>query len=396
MSMKSFLAAAGGAAAFAIGLGLLFAGKRTDFGRAEALAHAPRSLAPGDPLPVLWDAPAFSFVDQDGRRFTNRNLEGRVWIGDFMFTSCTTICPMLTARMAQLQAAIPSDRIHFVSFSVDPDRDTPAVLRTYAKMWKADESRWHFLATDRTGLTETVRGMKIFVQPPDPDGSIQHTGIFTLTDGQGRVRGVYDSADAEALRQLVRDALALAGVQGTGASVAETAWTLPAGQGEHTKPGRGLYASAGCAACHSQTHVAPSLEGRLGNRVHLDDGRDAVFDEAYVRESILAPNEKVVAGYPRMMPSYEGQLTSDQVDQLVEYVLSLPAPPRSSAPKGKTASAHGSAAVDPVCGMPVPPGPATVTAKYAGRLYSFCSRACRARFLAAPNRFPSAGPKPMP
>jgi len=390
MSMKSFLASAAGAAAFAIALGVLLKRQDPDLGRAEALAHAPRFLAPGVLLPVLWDAPAFSFVDQNGRRFTNRDLDGRVWIGDFMFTSCTSICPMMTARMAQLQTAIPSDRVHFVSFSVDPDRDSPAVLRTYAKMWEADASRWHFLATDREGLTETARGMKTFVQPPDTDGSIQHSGIFTLADGKGRVRGVYDSADSEALRQLVRDALALADLKGAGVPLAGTAWTLPAAESERTRPGRALYASAGCAACHSQARVAPSLEGRLRSRVDLDDGREVVFDEAYVRESILDASEKVVAGYPRMMPSYRGQLTDAQVDQLVEYVLSLP-PPKGSASEEKTASAGGRELVDPVCGMAVSSSGNRPTETYRGRVFHFCSEACRGRFRANPAKFASRG-----
>jgi len=390
MSMKSFLVAVGAALALTTGLaiGILASRERSVPGQAEALVHTPLAVTPGGPLPILWDAPAFSFVDQNGRRFTDRDLRGTAWIADFMFTSCTSICPMMTARMAELQAAIPGDKVHFVSFSVDPDRDTSAVLRTYAKMWKADETRWHFLATDRKGLAETAKGMKTFVRPPDPDGSIQHSGIFTLADGDGRIRGVYDSGDAEALRQLVRDARRLSGTSTAGGvPVTETAWTLPEAGSQSARPGRALYASAGCAACHSQARVAPGLEGRLGSRVHLEDGREAVFEDAYVRESILDPIAKIAAGYPRMMPSYRGQLTDVQVDQLVEYVLSLPSPAGAPAtgPAGKSAAR--AETVDPVCGMAVAPGAGTLTAEYGGRTFHFCSPTCRERFLQDPEKF---------
>ena len=388
--MKSFLLAAGGALVLAAALviGVLFDRERSVPGGAEAMVHAPRPAAPGNPLPVLWDAPAFSFVDQNGHRFTDRELEDRVWIGDFMFTSCTSICPMMTARMAELQRAIPSRKVHFVSFSVDPDRDSPEVLRVYAKMWRADESRWHFLATDRKGLAETAKAMKTFVRPPEPDGSIEHSGIFTLTDGKGRVRGVYDSGDAGALRQLARDAAALAGdAPATAAPIAETAWTLPESGTEDSRTGRALYASAGCAACHSQARVAPGLEGRFGSRVQLEGGGDALFEEAYVRESILDPNAKVVAGYPRMMPTYRGQLSETQVDQLVAYVLSLPVPPGVATRETVAGSVAPAEVVDPVCGMAVSPGAGTATAAYGGRTYSFCSPTCQGRFLAAPERY---------
>jgi protein SCO1/2 len=163
---------------------------------AEEVADRARLPAQGEALAVLWDAPAFAYRDQNGRLLTDKDLRGHVWISDFFFTTCTTACPIMTANMAQLQKTIKNRNIEFVSFSVDPDHDTPAVLKEYAKMWKADDRRWHFLSTEtQEKVAETAAGMKTFVQAPSKDTPIQHSSIFILSDGDGKVRGVYDSSD---------------------------------------------------------------------------------------------------------------------------------------------------------------------------------------------------------
>jgi protein SCO1/2 len=339
-------------------------------------------------LPGLWKVPAFSYPDQDGRTVTDRDLRGRVWISDFFFTSCTSICPTMTAAMARLQKAIPDRDVQFVSFSVDPEHDTPERLRQYAGMWKADLSRWHFLATEKDKLAATAAGMKTAIIPAAGDEQIGHSVLFSLVDRDGMVRGVYDSSDPVTLRRLAADARSLAG----GGAVAgpQADWQVPRSMSAGGSTGAGLYVRRGCLACHAQARVAPPLEGLLGRKVLLNDGRTVTADEAYVRESILDPEKKVVAGYPNLMPSYRGLLRDDELADLVAYIATLEGNqgPGGTAPESRTASARES--VDPVCKMKITAGQTALEARYLGRTYRFCSETCRETFLKDPVRF--AGP----
>ena len=104
---------------------------------------------PGRPLPVLWDAASFSYTDENGRPFTSQDLAGHIWISDFFSPPAPIYAPLMTLKMSQLLKKISVPSVQFVSFSVDPDYDTPKVLKEYAKGWKAEEARWHFLSTDR-------------------------------------------------------------------------------------------------------------------------------------------------------------------------------------------------------------------------------------------------------
>ncbi len=125
-----------------------------------------RHLPHGD-LPELWEAPAFSAVDQHGQPITEKNLRGQVWVADFIFTRCTNACPLLTAKMVLLQRAVRHPDIRFISFSVDPAYDTPGVLKQYAATWNGDESRWLLLSMDWEMLYHTAAGMKVAVLPTD-------------------------------------------------------------------------------------------------------------------------------------------------------------------------------------------------------------------------------------
>src|SRR5215470_19690381 len=132
------------------------------------LAPEPRALPasahragtnPDAPLPVLWAVPSYRLVDQDGRTRTPDELKGSVWVADFIFTSCKSVCPVLSAKMVQIQRAIADPRLKFVSFSVVAERDTPAALQAYAKRWAPDESRWTLLANTKESLAELSKGM---------------------------------------------------------------------------------------------------------------------------------------------------------------------------------------------------------------------------------------------
>lgn len=166
---------------------------------------------PVPPPPVLGTVPDFRLVDQTGAPFGPERLAGRVWIADFIFTRCPDVCPRMTERVAGVHRAL-GDRADVVSVSVDPAYDTPERLAAFARAHGADSPRWHFLTGDSRHVQEAVlRGFKIaFSRDSEDIASITHGVHVLLVDGRGRIRGYYDSNDADALERLVTDARRLA------------------------------------------------------------------------------------------------------------------------------------------------------------------------------------------
>lgn len=356
--------------------GVLKGGEYALNSKPPVLEGGPTGRSPHEPIPVLWDVPAFSAVDQDGRPVTAQDLQGHVWIANFIFTRCTAACPLLTAQMVLLQRAAPHPGVRFVSFSVDPEYDTPAVLKQYRAIWKGDEARWVLLHMEREMLYRTAAGLKVAVLPlDDPENPILHSNLFFLIDREGRVRGLYDSNSSAAMKQLAGDAVMLAGGD---------KW-LPAPElvaaESASQAGERLYASLGCAACHTHTTIAPPLAGLFGKPVTLSDGRTVLADERYVREAILDPAAQLVTGYLPLMPSYRDYLTAEEVDHLVAYI-------RAQGHSQTTPqAAAGALAVDPVCMMEVRSGNDTLHVQHEGKTYYFCSEHCRAAFVRNPGRY---------
>lgn len=167
--------------------------------------------ASAEALPVLYEAPAFSLTDQEGRPFASDQLRGKVWVADFIFTHCPGACPLMTQKMASLQKAVPDRDVRFVSFSVDPERDTPEVLKQYGQRFDADPARWHFLTGPKDAIFATAAGLKLSAMPAGAAGpDIVHSEKFLLVDGEGRVRGAYGSNDEAELKRLSADAAKLA------------------------------------------------------------------------------------------------------------------------------------------------------------------------------------------
>jgi protein SCO1 len=169
---------------------------------------------PTRPLPVLGWVPAFRFLDQNGAPFGPQALAGKPWLVDFVFTRCPTVCPLMTERLVELEPRLP-ESVHLVSVSVDPDFDTPARLRAFAEEHGAATPRWHFLTGDSEAIQRAVvDGFKITLAhdgPTDDFLNIVHGVHVVLVDGSGRIRGYYDSSDAEAMERLVADARRLGG-----------------------------------------------------------------------------------------------------------------------------------------------------------------------------------------
>lgn len=169
-----------------------------------------------EPPPVLGEVPEFSLVNRDGRPVRRADLLGAPWVADFIFTRCPASCPMMTARMARLNRELPPDLpVRLVSFSVDPEHDTPEVLERYARSFSAPD-RWLFV----TGTREQVRslsieGFKLGLEMDPPPGMnapepILHSTRFVLVDGEGRIRGYYEAFDEESMKRLEADLRALA------------------------------------------------------------------------------------------------------------------------------------------------------------------------------------------
>ena len=167
--------------------------------------------APLPPPPVLGTVPDFRLVDQTGAPFGPDRLAGRVWIADFVFTRCPDVCPRMTERLAAVHRVL-GDSADLVSVSVDPAYDTPEKLAGFARAHGADSPRWHFLTGDSQHVQEAVlRGFKIaFSRESEDIATLTHGVHVVLVDGRGKIRGYYDSNDADALERLQGDARRLA------------------------------------------------------------------------------------------------------------------------------------------------------------------------------------------
>ena len=175
---------------------------------------------PADPkLEVYSTIPPFALVDDRGEAFTDAALRGHVSIVDFIFTRCDAICPLSTMKMERIQDKTfdIGNKVKLVSFSVDPEYDTPPRLAEYAKRYRADGERWRFVTGPYAQLQALIEGpfminMRRTGTTPGGAPNIAHQGFFLLVDGHLDVRGIYDSDDTQRLDEMIRDARYLARV----------------------------------------------------------------------------------------------------------------------------------------------------------------------------------------
>jgi protein SCO1/2 len=154
------------------------------------------------PLPTFGPVPDFVLTDQAGRPFrSSEALSGRVWVANFIFTNCMGPCPRMTRQMKQLKDKASAD-LQLVSFTIDPERDTPEVLTAYAKRFQADTRNWHFLTGSRADL-RTLSWDAFHLG--DVNGDLQHSTRFVLVDRKREIRGYYDTSEADSIPNLLRD-----------------------------------------------------------------------------------------------------------------------------------------------------------------------------------------------
>ncbi len=157
----------------------------------------------GPDLPVLYDVPPFTLTSELGQPFASTALHGQVWVADFIFTHCPGPCLRMSAQMKKLQ---DDTKVRLVSFTVDPARDTPEVLAGYAKRYQARTARWTFLTGPADQLNELSRGA---FKVGDIQADLTHSTRLILVDKQMRIRGFFDSAEAEDLARIREGILAL-------------------------------------------------------------------------------------------------------------------------------------------------------------------------------------------
>lgn len=167
-----------------------------------------RRETPRDTIPTFGGLPDFSLINEQGAKVDRSDLLDKVWIADFIFTSCAGPCPLMSQRMADLQDALKGmDDVRLVSFSVDPERDTPEVLKAYGERFGARADRWSFLTGDRKEIYElAIRGFKLAVDAdPEDESLIIHSTKFVLADRRSNIRGYYDGTDPADVARLVTD-----------------------------------------------------------------------------------------------------------------------------------------------------------------------------------------------
>ena len=151
--------------------------------------------------------PAFRLTNQDGRAFSSTDLANKIWIADFIFTSCPGPCPIISSRMSELQKPLENSDVHLVSFTVDPDKDTPEVLRNYAAKLHAQPGRWDFLTGDKSAIYDLAqKGFKLAAADgSDEMGMPVHSTRMVLIDRHGEIRGYYDGMAADTVTKLLAD-----------------------------------------------------------------------------------------------------------------------------------------------------------------------------------------------
>ena len=150
----------------------------------------------------------FSLTNQNNETVTHSDYDGHIYVADFFFTTCPSICPIMTDNMVHLQSMLNDlPEVKLLSFSVTPDIDTPQVLQAYAEKKGVDQNRWNLVTGDKKEIYNLARKSYLVVQE---DGSgdehdMIHTENFVLIDKQRRIRGYYDGTQRDAMDQILAD-----------------------------------------------------------------------------------------------------------------------------------------------------------------------------------------------
>lgn len=157
------------------------------------LLDAPRRASDQQRLPEIAPAPAFALISQDSTRVSLADLRGKVAAVTFIYTLCGDTCPVLTPMMALVADRLGRDfgrKVAFVSITIDPERDTPDMLKLYAQAYGADVPGWSFLTGDPAAIKDLTRRYGVFASK-NPDGAVEHSSLTSLIDSRGVLRVQY-------------------------------------------------------------------------------------------------------------------------------------------------------------------------------------------------------------
>ncbi len=150
----------------------------------------------------------FKLINQNGEIITQENYKGKIYVADFFFTRCTTICPVMTSNMKEVQDAfLDNDKVMFLSHSVTPEMDSVPILRAYADIKGVIDGKWNITTGDKKHIYALAR-KSYFAVLDEGDGGLQdfvHTENFTLIDPKGQIRGTYDGTDKAEIQRLIAD-----------------------------------------------------------------------------------------------------------------------------------------------------------------------------------------------
>ena len=150
----------------------------------------------------------FSFTNQNGKSITQKDYEGKIYVADFFFTTCKSICPKMTTNLVEVQKAfLDNSKVKLLSFSVMPDVDSVSVLKEYAKINSVIDSKWNLVTGDKKAIYAMARKSYLAVKQGKPEElyDMVHTENFVLVDSKRRIRGFYDGTKKEEIKRLIED-----------------------------------------------------------------------------------------------------------------------------------------------------------------------------------------------
>lgn len=154
----------------------------------------------------------FEFTNQKGQKVSSNELSGRIWVAEYFFTNCGSICPVMNEQLKRVHEKYKSsDEVRLLSFTVDPENDTPEVLNRYAIRKGAGLPQWHFFTGEKADLYQLARKSFFLLKPTevaqtgDAGSDFIHTNNFVLVDSKKRIRGYYDGTDPKKVDQLMTD-----------------------------------------------------------------------------------------------------------------------------------------------------------------------------------------------
>jgi protein SCO1/2 len=186
---------------------VILATGKTNFIRLPYIGE--RELASNGKDTIYHRVQPFSFVNQNGKVFTDKDLEGKIYVTDYFFTTCKSICPKMSTELLRVQEkfAYTKGLVQILSHTVDPEHDSVPVLKAYANMIHADESMWNFVTGDKKHLYDMARHSYL-VNAMEGNGGPEdfiHSELFVLVDKEKHIRGIYDGTNIKSVNELLDD-----------------------------------------------------------------------------------------------------------------------------------------------------------------------------------------------